>query len=212
MNYEELKAEAPKRGIVEGAKMASMSTAAIFTVPHADLWYFNSGDLCSGMTAEGDLFGMYSKASGKWATVIAAPPAPTIDTLQPNDACECGPQMREAIRAMAVQRGFQTTIPPNTESHQNAGVGFRTIEENVIHTTAFGLDHKWIRLPASEFIRRLENSKPQTKEPNLERALGLLKYAATVIGNDKTRLNELGKQTASANDILAMLAAHGIKP
>ena len=120
---------------------------------------------------------IYIFYKGTWAEVIKPAPAPIPDTLQPGDAVECGPEMREAIRVMAKANGLAHETMWN---HTN-DTGVVMLSSVSAYLAASVVDRSYKKLPLHEFIRRLENTPPKPKELTEEVKMELLKESTSAI-------------------------------
>ena len=99
--FEELKAEAKERGIVEGAVIKTATTNDyIETLGDSSQWSSHNGSLWSA-----DGICLYEYEVDSWATVITPAPS-TEEGLKEGDAVECGPAMRAAIVELAKELGI----------------------------------------------------------------------------------------------------------
>lgn len=164
------KDECIERGIVPGARIKCAFGGTEATVGPTDDWMVHSMGAISVADYpdnDGGRVLAYSASKDSWATVIA-PPTEQPDALLQCDACLCGPEMREAIVAMAKGIGIYCNMayPHN--------VGYSE-DKRIIGACQYS---SWNFIPVHEFIRRLSNTKPGKKQLDLETAKMLLRNVA----------------------------------
>ncbi len=151
-NFEELKAEAVKRGIVPGAVIECVADGITGTVADFSEWTIFEGLFVVGKDRSGRILCAFAASSNSWAKVITPAPTQQHDTLQPGDACECSEAMQMAIIEMAA---FM-----DGESSFESGWDFVLFANQSMDQCNDGIVDIKTKLTASEFIRRLENMAP----------------------------------------------------
>jgi hypothetical protein len=154
-NFEELKTEAIKRGILPGAVIKCVADGITGTVADFDKWVMTIGMLYVGEDIKGGALCAFAEHTNTWATIITPSPTQQPDTLQPGDACECSEAMQVAIIEIAKSFGIKelaklADVPKKgvrfTEGGSIFNYAYRNSENNFID--------EW------EFIRRLKNTAP----------------------------------------------------
>lgn len=171
MVSKEIIKEAAKRGIVPGAVIRCLADSDdIATVPETSEWVIDNGDLyfeTSGLCI------VIRYGDGPFATVIT--PAPSSETLEPGMATKCGPAMRAAIMERAKELGIYVEVSEDPSDPDFVGmwvINFRgTGGYGKISPTVYIKDRLGNEVPAHEFLRRLENTKPPKKELTTEEKL-----------------------------------------
>jgi len=173
MVSEEIIEEAAKRGIVPGAFVRSAWGYDLPDrfVPPINEWIC-SKELDSIYWAEGH-DSLWLLDNGKWATVIT--PAPSSETLEPGMATKCGPAMRAAIMERAKELGIYVEVSEDPSDPDFVGmwvINFRgTGGYGKISPTVYIKDRLGNEVPAHEFLRLMENTKPPVKELTTEEKL-----------------------------------------
>ncbi len=155
-NFEELKTEAIRRGIVPGAVIECANDGVHGTVADYSEWKDYKGYPIVGKDRNGNF--LYAYRSDKWAKVITPAPTQQPDTLQPGDACECSEAMQVAIMEMSRSFSIEEHAPVNDA--QRIGVKFTeagTMLNNCYKNPKNNIIDEW------EFIRRLKNMAPPLK-------------------------------------------------
>ena len=155
---EQYKQEGKLRGIVPGALVTSefgVPSSRQHHVKDYSQWglSIDGNEEYDGTYEAGFRHWIYSH--GVWATVLT--PAPDLDTLQPNDACECSKIRIREIFKIAKQRGFST----KETSTRDGGVVFLGLDEPLrsFMLTSY-TDNTSNKMIPSEFIRKLKNTCP----------------------------------------------------
>jgi hypothetical protein len=154
-NFEQLKTEAIKRGIVPGAVIECVADGITGTVADFDKWVMTIGMLYVGEDIKGGALCAFAEHTNTWATVITPAPTQQPDTLQPGDACECSEAMQRAIMEMSRSFSIEEHAPVNDA--QRIGVKFTeagTMLNNCYKNPKNNIIDEW------EFIRRLKNMAP----------------------------------------------------
>lgn len=147
MNKEELIQEATRRGLVPGVTVESIFGTVGVLPPH-DKWYTTQVDLFARCP---DVGALGVRVNGNWATLVS----PACEGLEEGMAVECGPAMRAAILESAANYGIRNRGVPESEKNVK---GLVYVSEGNL-CTVYGFPGRTMLAP-SEFLRRLEHTKP----------------------------------------------------
>lgn len=167
MVSKEIIEEAAKRGIVPGAVIRCLANSDdIATVPETSEWLIGDGDLY--FETSGPII-VIRYRNGPFATVIT--PAPSSETLDPGMATKCGPAMRAAIMERAKELGLMDPSLKEKDNTEGIWVLDFSLQKGMLHTCTVVNSRGLTVIPAPEFLRRLENTKPPKRELTTEEKL-----------------------------------------
>jgi hypothetical protein len=197
LEVEKRKQNAFLRGIVEGAHFTCPLTNDRGKVSSVDKWSFEYDT--EGVASITNEDGLLLLHKGKWASLVNPPPLRVV-------ACRCSPSMQDAIRALAIDKGFSFDDIIPSELYQ--GIGVRDPNKKIIGKAVFSEGHGWEIIPVSDFIRMLEDvpfEAPQGDNAELRDLLRECKAAMSdTFGNVPANARELFRTC------LSKMSRHGV--